>query len=82
MWPEFRVVRRIQVQERAAFRWHLALEGAAMNGLDSLLAASRCAVGVNLNRTQMSACVLCDFQECAAVASAWVDGLVRAAKNE
>jgi len=80
--PELRILRRVQVQQRAAFRWHFALEGAAVNGRDASLGASRSAVRVNFYRGHMGACTSCNCQERAAVAGAWINGLVRTARNE
>src|SRR6266496_3623790 len=65
---EFRVVWRIEVQKRTAFRLDLALKCAAMDGRNSSLSGCSGTVGINLNCHQMRPCAIRNLQKCAAVA--------------
>src|SRR5271169_3480090 len=60
--PKLCVIGRIQVQERACFRQHPALKGAAVNGRYSLLGGGRSSVRVELDTCQVRVRILCDLK--------------------
>ena len=60
--PILCVVWRIQVQERTCFREDSALEGAAVNGRNSLLVGGRSSVRVELDACQVGVSILHDLK--------------------
>src|SRR6266496_3417040 len=79
---EFRVVWRVEVQKRTAFRLDLALKCATVDGCDSPLDASCDTIRVNFNGGKMIARTPCDLQEGGTVAGAWIYGCIEIGKNE
>src|SRR5207245_4941179 len=75
--PQFSVVWRIQVQKRAAVSLHFALKDAAVDGRDSPLDATRGAIGVDFNCSEVSARTIGNLQQCGAVTRTRIYGSVR-----
>jgi hypothetical protein len=70
----FYVIRRIQIQERTAFRRRVGVKHAAVDGGDAACGASGGAVRVQFNRRRVCRKALQNLQKSNALASAGIDG--------
>ena len=66
--PQFRVVWRVEVQQRTAFRLDLALKCATVDSWNSSLSGCNGTVDIDFNCRQMRPCAIRNLQKCAAVA--------------